>query len=302
MKWIELSVRVPSEFVEPLSQIFYRYGHGGIVLEEEVHSQSNNRKASDTLQTITLKTYLPVDSTTQDRLSRIDIGVKLLSHVCPVSELKSRVINENEWQTAWKEHFHVLRVGKRIVICPSWQNHTPKRSDIVITLDPGMAFGTGHHPTTQMCLHQLENLITPKTKVLDVGCGSGILSIAAAKLGALEVFGIEIDPTAYKVANQNIEENGVAHIVKTTEGSLPHNRIQPENYNIVVANISASVLCEIASYLVQAMKPDGKVIASGIFIDHKQSVGEKLVSSGVNIDHTVIDGDWVTLIASACKN
>ena len=301
MNWIELSVDVPSEFVEPLSQMFYRYGQGGIALEEESTFKPNSRKGRNKLQAVTLKTYLPIDSTTQDRLSRLDIAVKLLRHVCSVSELQSRVINENEWQTAWKEHFHVLRVGKRIVICPSWQRHTPKKSDIVITLDPGMAFGTGHHPTTQMCLQQLENLITSKTKVLDVGCGSGILSIAAAKLGAEAVFGIEIDSTAHKVATQNVEENGVSHIVKTAIGTLPNNRIQPKSYDIVIANITASVLIEIAPNLIKAMRPDGKVIASGILAERKQSVEKKLVSSGVNIDHYVIDGDWVTLIASACS-
>ena len=164
-----------------------------------------------------------------------------------------------------------------------------------------MAFGTGHHPTTQMCLQQLENLITSKTKVLDVGCGSGILSIAAAKLGAEAVFGIEIDSTAHKVATQNVEENGVSHIVKTAIGTLPNNRIQPKSYDIVIANITASVLIEIAPNLIKAMRPDGKVIASGILAERKHSVEKKLVSSGVNIDHYVIDGDWVTLIASACS-
>lgn len=300
MNWIELSVEVPSEFVEPLSQIFYRYGQGGIALEEEVISKPDSKKRLGKPHIVTLKTYLPIDSTTQDRLSRLDIAVKLLRYVCSVSELQSRVINENEWQTAWKEHFHILRIGKRIVICPSWQQHTPKKSDIIITLDPGMAFGTGHHPTTQMCLQQLEILITSKTKVLDVGCGSGILSIAAAKLGAEDVFGVEIDSTAYKVATQNVEENDVGHIVKTAIGTLPNDQIQPKSYDIVIANITASVLIEIAPNLIKAMKPDGKVIASGILLERKLSVEEKLISSGVNIDHHVIDGDWVTLIASNC--
>lgn len=300
MNWIELSVEVPPEFVEPLSQIFYRYGQGGIALEEEVVSKSNSKKELNKPNIVTLKTYLPIDSTTQDRLSRLDIAVKLLRYVCYVSELQSRVINENEWQTAWKEHFHVLRVGKRIVICPSWQHHTPKKSDIVIKLDPGMAFGTGHHPTTQMCLQQLEILVTSQMKVLDVGCGSGILSIAAAKLGAEDVFGIEIDSTAHKVATQNVKENDVGHIVKTSIGTIPNDQIQPKSYDIVIANITASVLIEIAPNLIKAMKPNGKVIASGILLEFKHNVEEKLISAGVNIDNYVIEGDWVTLIASDC--
>ena len=149
---------------------------------------------------VTLKTYIPLNSAADGRRNRIDLGVRLVAHVSPVSPLQETVVEEEDWQHAWKEHFHVLRVGKRMVVSPTWREHKAKKSDIVVTLDPGMAFGTGHHPTTRMCLELLEKMVKPVMSVLDVGCGSGILSIAAAKLRARSVLGLEIDSVALGVA------------------------------------------------------------------------------------------------------
>ena len=267
-------------------------------MEEEGGFDPDEGGAPRITEWVTVRTYIPVNSKTQERRSRIDIGVRLVGHVCPISPLQERVLDEEEWQTGWKQHFHVLRVGKRIVVCPTWRRHEPAESDIVLTLDPGMAFGTGHHPTTRMCLEQLEELVRPEMKVLDVGCGSGILSIAAAKLGAISVFGLEIDSVAVGVAKQNVRENGVGHLVQVAEGSLPCPQVLPHSYHVAVANISAKVLSEIAGELIRAVKPAGKVIASGILLDNKDSVEGALDSSGARLEQTHVDGDWVTLVAS----
>ena len=298
MKWLELSVKAPPEFVEPLSQIFYRYGQGGVVLEVEGAFNPDEGEAPSATDWVTLKTYIPLNSAADGRRNRIDLGVRLVAHVSPVSPLQETVVEEEDWQHAWKEHFHVLRVGKRMVVSPTWREHKAKKSDIVVTLDPGMAFGTGHHPTTRMCLELLEKMVKPVMSVLDVGCGSGILSIAAAKLRARSVLGLEIDSVALGVAKQNVRENGVGHNIRIVQGSLPHPDVGPLSYDLAVANISAKVITEIAGELVRAVRPGGNVIASGILLDNSDAVAKALNSAGGLLNQTIADGDWVTLVVS----
>ena len=160
-----------------------------------------------------------------------------------------------------------------------------------------MAFGNGHHPTTKMCLEQLEALSPTGLNVLDVGCGSGILSIAAARLGARSVFGLEIDSVSVNVAKQNVRENGVEHTVRIVEGTLPHKEVQPDSYDISIANISAKVITGFAPYLVDATKPGGWVMASGILLENKPAVETALVAAGAVIQETFVDTDWVTILA-----
>ncbi len=298
MKWLELSVETPPEFVEPLSQIFYRYGHGGVAVEEEGGFSPDEGETQPTPERVTIKTYIPCNSTLDERRNRIDLGVRLVAHVGPISELRERVLDEEEWQNSWKEHFHALHIGKNIVINPSWLDYASKSSEIVVTLDPGMAFGTGHHPTTRMCLERIEELAKPGMDVLDVGCGSGILSMAAAKLGARSVYGLEIDSVAVRVAKQNVDENDLKPTVRVTEGTLPRDDVRPDSYDIAVANISAKVVAEITEHLVKALRPDGRLIVSGILLDNKASVEEAFAMWNASIEHTDVDGDWVTLVAS----
>ncbi len=189
MHWVELSVESPPEFVESLSQVFMQYGHGGVAIDEDGGGYSPDEgETPPVADRVIVKTYMPLDSSTDDRYHRIDVSVRLIAQIGELSALHVRVVDEEEWQRAWKEHFYVLRIGKRTVIVPSWRDYEANESDVVIGLDPGMAFGTGHHPTTRMCLELLEEFVRPGVDVMDVGCGSGILSIAAAKLGAGSVF------------------------------------------------------------------------------------------------------------------
>ena len=297
MKWLELSVKAPPEFVEPLSQIFYRYGHGGVSVEVDGGFNPDEGETAPTADTVTIKTYLPLNSTAQDRRHRIDVGVKLVAHVGDISPLQATVLDETEWQDSWKQHFHPLRIGQRIVICPSWRTYDPGRSDIVITIDPGMAFGTGHHPTTKTCLERLEGLIAPGMDVLDAGCGSGILSIAAASLGARSVLGLDVDSVAVRVAKQNVRLNRRDDIVRVALGSLPHQEAKLGSYDVAVANISAKVVSEMAGALATAVKPGGRIIASGIIMENKEAVERALVSAGTLLEETLVEEDWVTLVA-----
>lgn len=296
MKWLQLSVSTPQEFVEPLSQIFYRYGHGGVAVEQ---AGSYNPDEGETLspdQWVTVTTYLPINDSTNERRNQIDVGVRLVAHVSPIEALQEREVEEQEWQDAWKVHFDVLHITNRIVIAPSWKEYSPRPHEAVVTLDPGMAFGTGHHPTTKMCLEQLDELVKPGMDVIDVGCGSGILSIAAARLGARHVFGIEIDSVAVNVAKQNIRDNGLEHTIRPVHGSLPHPDVRADAYDIAVANISAKIIIEISGELVRATKSGGKIVASGILAENKDGPIEALTDAGATLESTLVDGDWVTLV------
>ena len=297
MHWVELSVDALPEYVEPLSQVFRQHGEGEVVIEYLGGFNPDEGESPPIPQSVTVKTFLPLDSTVEDRYHRIDVSVRLVAHVAEISPLRVKVIGEDDWQQAWKEHFHVLRVGKHLVIVPTWRDYQPKKSDVVIGLDPGVAFGTGHHPTTRMCLELLEELVDPGMSVLDVGCGSGILSIAAAKLGAKRVLALETDSMAAKAAEENVLQNQTDHTVKVVKGTLPSRDVASEDYHIAVANISTKVLSELSDDIAGAVKPGGYIVASGILLKHRDSVTFRLGEAGALVERSQIDGDWVSLVA-----
>ena len=298
-KWIEVSIDAPPEFVEPLSHIFLKYGHGGVAVEQAAEYSPDEGEQPPVPDYVTIKTYIPKDPTAARRQSEIDLGVRLVAYMADLSQLKTRELDEEEWQNSWKEHFDVLHVGKRIVIKPTWRDYESTGDDVVIALDPGMAFGTGHHPTTRMCLELIEEHLAPGMDVFDLGCGSGILSIAAAKLGAARVAGMEIDSVAVASAHENIRENGLNERIQVIEGTLPHFGIAPATFDLAVANISAKIVSELAVEILRAVRPKGTVIASGILLERKAEVDEALTSAGAVIRHTLVDGDWIALVAAA---
>ena len=297
--WVELSVDAPPEFVEPLSEIFRRYGEGGVAVEQPGGFNPDEGETPVVPDRVTVKSYLPLDHTTDHRRAQIDVGVRLVGHLAQLSDLRERVVSEDEWQNSWKDFFEVLRVGSRIVVCPTWREHTPDDGDIIVHLDPGMAFGTGHHPTTRMCLEAIERVVTSGDAVLDVGCGSGILSIAAAKLGAGRVVGLEIDANAVGVGRANVDLNGVHHTVEVVQGTLPSPKAPSGSFDLVTANISARVIEDLAEHLIHSLAPGGTLLASGIIDKHIPTVVGALESCGATVSEQLVDGDWVALIASA---
>ena len=296
MHWVELSIDTPSEFVEPLTQVFTEHGEGGVAIELPAGHNPDEGEEAPIPERVTVTTYIPHDNRLEGRYARIDTAVRLVAYVGDVSELRVRVVEEEEWQDAWKEHFHALRVGTRTVIVPTWRTYEPRENDVVITIDPGMAFGTGHHPTTRMCLELLEMHVEQGDRVLDLGCGSGVLSIAAAKLGASNVLGLEIDPTAASVAERNVRENGVQDTVRTDEATLPHHQAKSDAYDLLVANVSAKVITELAQHIVHVVRSGGTLVFSGILDKQRTEVIERMVALGVQFDDGLIDADWVALV------
>ena len=283
MVWQELSIKVPWEYVEPISYLFSRYGRG---LSMEA--------AEDEL--VLLRTYLP--NTSRRRLARIEVGVNLVRILQPMGELAIKELEEADWESAWKAHFSLLKVGSRLVIKPSWIAYEARQDDVVIELDPGMAFGTGYHPTTKMCLEALEWLVQPGIDVLDLGTGSGILTIAAARLDAASVVALDIDPTAVKVARKNFRATGIMSVVRLIRGTLPHPLAQEGHFDLAMANISARVIKEKASYIHQALRPGGTLIASGIIQKQQQELEETLIDVGFSHLKTYNMEDWVGLLFS----
>ena len=298
-QWLELSVRAPQEFVEPLSHIFTRYGQGVAVEIEGGFNPDEGETESTEGQWATVKTYLPIDPTTESRQSQIDVGVRLVAKVAPISPLERRILDEREWESAWKKSFFVLRVGRRIVIRPPWRKYKPRPDDAVVNLDPGMAFGTGHHPTTRMCLLEMERLVTEGAEVLDVGAGSGILSIAAVKLGASRSLALDVDQVAVEVAKENVRKNGVGASIQVKQGSLPSTHIAKGSFDLAMANISAKAVVELAPHLVSSLRPGGALVASGVIEERREEVEESLVKAGAVIERTCTSDDWVAFTAVA---
>ena len=299
MKWIELTSDVPPEYAEPMSEIFHKYGHGGVAIEQEADYNPDEGESPPVPDFVTVKTYLPVDNTTERRRNQIDIGVRLVAHLATISPLKEKYVEEEDWQNAWKEHFDPLRIGRHLVICPTWRTVETSESDILIHLDPGMAFGTGHHPTTRTCMEILERDTKPGDRILDVGCGSGILSVVAVKVGAASALGLEIDPVAARAGEENVRINGIGDKVQIVQGTLPSPLAEARSFDIVAANISAKVVTNLAQHLIDSVGIRGKLIAGGIIEPHVEDVTKALNAVGASIDETFIDGDWVTLLASA---
>lgn len=208
--------------------------------------------------------------------------------------VRIREVCEQDWANAWKAYYHPEKIGARLVIKPSWESYNPEQGDIVIELDPGMAFGTGTHPTTVLCLEGLERYVSSGDVVFDIGTGSGILAIAAAKLGAASVTAVDIDPVAVSAALENIRLNHVCASVSVRQGTVGEISGQAD---VVVANIIASVLVDIAQPVAQRVKPRGIVLASGIIKDRCEEVEKAFTAAGLVISERMQKGEWVCLVA-----
>ena len=287
MSWLEASVQVDGEAAEAVSEVFNRYGRGGAVLSTDFDDELGDTAV------VTVKTYLPLDKEGRKTRRRIEEALWHLSQIYPLPPPEFCELSEDDWANAWKKHYHVLRVGQRIVIKPPWQEYNPGPDDVVIELDPGMAFGTGLHPTTRMCLQALEEHLEPGARVLDLGTGSGILAIAAAKLGAGSVLALDNDPLAVRAAQANVKSNGVQDIVTVEPGSLDE---VTEEFELVLVNILARVIIELTDQgLVDRVRPTGLMIAAGVIEEQEAEVTAALREHGLEIVERRREKDWVTL-------
>jgi ribosomal protein L11 methyltransferase len=255
----------------------------------------------DPTRPVTVRAYVAAQHAgdTVERARR-DLGHLQAFGLRPIGELETRLVHEEDWAEAWKSHFPVLRVGRRLVIKPTWREHQAAPDDLVIALDPGMAFGTGLHPTTRLCLAAIEDLADHGAlagqRVLDVGCGSGILAIAAGLLGAGEVLGVDTDPIAVGATEANAALNRLSSVITARRGSIP---TSGGPYDVVLANLIATLLVGLSSELRQSVVKGGRLIASGIFLDREGEVQSAFGQVGLRVVQRWQETDWVALEAVA---
>jgi ribosomal protein L11 methyltransferase len=301
--WLELSVDADVEAVEAVSEILSRFAPGGASVEPAFELVEEGLGARlDPSRPSIVRAYVPARDPAAAERAAADAGAAL-GHLQAfglraIGELTTRLVHEADWAEAWKAYFPVLRVGRRLVIRPTWLDAEPGPDDVVLDLDPGMAFGTGLHPTTRLCLIALESLADRGrlrgARVLDVGCGSGILAIAAAKLGAASVVGIDVDPIAVEATLANAATNGLSGRISARLGSLPSG-LPP--FDVASANLIASLLVELAPALAAELRRHGTLVSSGIFIDREADVRSAFTKALLDVGETWDEGDWVALEA-----
>ena len=250
-----------------------------------------------------LRTYL--ESASRERLARIDVGIRLVSSVGELGELEIRDLDDAEdWQNSWKEHYAALPVGKRLIIKPSWVDLEPGEAQgrIVIELDPGIAFGTGYHPTTYTCMEALEELVEPGMRVLDLGAGSGILTITALKLAASSAVALDIDGQAVAAARRNLRRLRLQDRVTLAKGSVPHPAAADGAIDLAVANISARGVADRSPFLQRALKPGGMLVASGLLATQRPEVEDALLGLGFLPELEWPREEWLTLGYRAPSN
>jgi ribosomal protein L11 methyltransferase len=301
MHWLELTVQTHPEAVESVSELLNRYTTGGVAIEEPIELIDEGQEYRILSgQPVKVHAYVPIDGNEEAARQQVAEGLWHLSSLGPqfVGDLQTRVVHEEDWANAWKDYYHVTHIGQRLVIRPSWREYLPKNDEVVLELDPGMAFGTGLHPTTRMCLEQIEQRMQPNMRVLDVGTGSGILALAAAKLGADKVHCIDNSSVAVESAVANAEMNHMSDRVNVVLGVLDEDEATRSagQYDLVLANIIARVIGTIASNLAQVLAPDGILITSGIIEDRRHEAEQPLLATGLKLLDRIMIDDWVTLI------
>lgn len=311
MQWIEVNVQVTHEAVEVVADILTAAGTSGVAIEDP--QLINNLRNSGTwelcdipeqenTEIVTVSAYYADDEKLQDRLKQIE------SELAAVEErigsfrfgnIRFRSLSEKDWANEWKQYFHVTHVGESLVIKPSWEEYTPKEGEHVIKIDPGMAFGTGTHHTTNMCMACLEKVLPANAEVFDVGTGSGILAIAAALLGAKSVKAVDIDAVAVRVARENIADNGLEDKIEVKEGDLL--RGTEGQADVIIANIIADIIIMLLKDIPGKLKDDGIFLASGIISDRRADVEAAAAEVGMKVDHVDEKGGWVVMQMSKVK-
>lgn len=296
--WLEVRVDADVESVDAVSELFGRFGYNqGVVIQEPfVQDADGDHLKIDSVRPVAVSTYLPVDEHLDGTLRRIEEGLWHLRQIGTVGDMRTHDRPERDWANAWKAHFPVSRIGCHFVIRPSWLSYEPGPEDVVIDLDPGMAFGTGLHPTTNLCLRVLEDIDLTGCRMLDAGAGSGILSIAAAKLGAAGVDALEIDPVAVSALEDNIALNGLTGRVRTIGGDITVSAPEGGEYDLVVANIISRILIQAAPVLAESVRPGGVLVLSGVIEAHEPEVIDAFQRAGCVIRERRVAGDWVALI------
>ncbi len=303
--WLEVNVAVTHEAVEAVAEILTEAGSKGVAIEDP--QLINNLRASGTwelcdipeqenTEIVTVSAYYADDEKLAARLENIERELAAVEERIGnyrFGNTRFRRVSEQDWANEWKQYFHVTHVGKHLVIKPSWEEYAPQEGERVIEIDPGMAFGTGTHHTTNMMMERLEKIMTPEATVFDVGTGSGILAIAAALCDAREVKAVDIDGVAVRVARENIQHNHLAEKIEVREGDLLHGT--EGQADVIIANIIADIIIMLLPDIPGKLKDDGYFLASGIIEERMDDVEAAAVREGLRLDAVDHRGGWVVM-------
>ena len=307
MRWARISVVTTHEGADLIANILMELGAAGTEIDDPslvneyidagLWDYTDLPRAEDT-ETVTVRAYLPEDARLESSLLALAERIAALRHAgaaLGAGTISHRFVADEDWAETWKAYIHTEKIGERIVVRPTWEEYTPSADEIVIELDPGAAFGTGAHATTAMCLRWLEHLVSPGMRVYDVGCGSGILAVAAAKLGAGEVIAMDYDPVAVSVAEENIRQNNVHNVVacesdllSACEGAAPA--------ELITANIIADVIIRLFAQLDRHLAPGGTLLASGIINDRIAGVEHAAAQHGFTVLDMTCEKEWAAMI------
>jgi ribosomal protein L11 methyltransferase len=295
--WVEASLRVSEELAESVADVMARFAPRGVTLIYDTIQPDPDGEGIP-IGPVTVRAYLPMGPDVENRRAGLAEALWHLSRISPMPAPVFREVADRDCTREWKKTYRPIRIGKRLLILPSWMDRQAAEDDVVLRLDPGMAFGTGMHPTTQLCLEALEERIQPGMDVIDVGCGSGILSIAALRLGAARASGWDIDPEAVEVARENAVLNGVESRFDIRPGSLQQLLAEKKSAMLVAANILAGVLRRMLhASLASTVRPGGYLLLSGILRDQSDAVETAVRESGLHLVEKKTRGDWVALLA-----
>lgn len=304
MNWLEVSLTVNGELAESVADVFARFAPNGVMTEQGVKFLDDEDEGTAT-GPITVRAYLEINDQLEETRQKLEESLFYLGMITPVPTPTYKQIADQNWMEAWKQHYKPILIGQRLLILPAWlESPEPKR--IPIKIDPGMAFGTGTHPTTQLCLELMEihfdqsQLVTRNSyHVIDVGCGSGILSIAALKLGASKVLGVDIDIESVKNSRENADTNGVGEELILGQGSVTEvlsGNFEFKSAPLVVANILAPIIIRLFDAgLADLIAPRGEIILSGILDHQAESVIAAGNAKGLKLNDKRQTGDWVAL-------
>jgi ribosomal protein L11 methyltransferase len=298
LNWLEVSLNVNGELAEAVADVLARFAPSGVVVENGVYFRDAEDPGT-ALQDVSVRAYLPVDDQLEDTRQRLEEALWYLSSIQTLPDPVYKSIPDQDWMQAWKKNYRPIPIGGKLIIVPAWMVSTDK-TRIPIRIDPGMAFGTGTHPTTQLCLEMLENHLIPGENVIDLGCGSGILSIGALKLGAGQVLAVDIDELAVKATDENARANVIQSGLITGKGSVTElldGDFIFQKAPLVLANILAHILIGLfEDGMGELVSDQGRLVLSGILQEQEKSVLQAARKHGFTLVEKHQIGDWVALV------